>query len=182
MTAAARRASDRRADVAETWARRLRCDVPRSLGARRSQPADAALAAALGASRPHWDTIVARVDAAGGLRREWKFYAGSHGWQLKIRDARSALLYLIPRDGRFVAALPLNAEAVAALPGSGLPVELVAAITTAKPSPEGTPARIEVTGTTQVRTVEALIAISLASRRSARAGRAASRARPRRGQ
>ena len=138
--------------------------MPSSLTDKSRTPADADLDAALGAARRAWDAIVAELASRDGLTRRWKFYAGGHGWQLQIRDRKSAVMYLIPKAGSFVAALPLRDDAVAALADSDLPADVIRAIQTARPAPEGRPARIEVTGVRQVPIVRTLLALRLASR------------------
>jgi uncharacterized protein DUF3788 len=151
--------------------------MPSSLTDQRRPPDDAALHAVLGASRRAWDAILAALAPRDGLTPQWKFYAGGHGWQLQIRDRKSTVLYLIPGDGRFVAALALNDAAVAALADSGLPADVIRAIEAAKPAMEGRPARIEVTGARQVATVTALLGLKLASRQPAAVRRTAQRPR-----
>jgi hypothetical protein len=141
--------------------------MPSSLTDPGHAPDDADLRAALGAARPAWDAILAYLAGREGLTREWKFYAGGHGWQLKIKDKKAAVLYLIPRDGSFLAAMPLKDAAVAALPGTDLPADVIRAIQTAKPAVEGRPARIEVTGARQADIVKTLLALALATRQQA---------------
>jgi len=60
------------------------------------EPDLVALGVTLGKTKRHWDALVAHLDGLAGVRREWKLYGGAHGWQLKARDQRAALLYLIP--------------------------------------------------------------------------------------
>jgi len=136
------------------------------------EPDLVALGVTLGKTKRHWDALVAHLDGLAGVRREWKLYGGAHGWQLKARDQRAALLYLIPRAGSFIAALPLNREAVQALPRCGLPAAVVAAILADRPAREGHPARIEVKTREDVEHVEALLALCLASRRPSAAASA----------
>jgi uncharacterized protein DUF3788 len=127
-----------------------------------TRPDDAALARALGKSKPWWDSIIRHLEGAcDGVVPEWKFYGPKYGWQLKLVHKKRALLYMIPRDGRFTAALALRPGAVAALPSSGLPEALIHDIETARPSSEGRPARIEVTARKEVEMVKTLVALKL---------------------
>lgn len=128
-------------------------------------PADAALKEALGKAKPHWDALLAHLDDDHeGLAREWKFYGAKFGWQLKVAGKKKAILYLVPRAGRFLAALALDQKAVAALKASDLPAELVREVEIAKAYPEGRPARVEVTARKQLDVVKRLIALKLAAR------------------
>lgn len=128
------------------------------------QPPDDAWRAALGRAAAVWDTLVAELAALPGPPRlEWKFYGAKHGWQVKASTARHALIYLMPRDGHFMAALALNPAALARLAEAGLPVERVEAIRTARSGPEGHPARIEVKGARELGLVRKLLALKLST-------------------
>jgi hypothetical protein len=126
------------------------------------KPTDKRLATALGKSKKCWDAILEGVDRArGGLGCEWKFYGAKFGWQLKVMDKKRTVLYLVPREGGFLAAMALSERAVAAVRVSSLPPTLVSEIETAKVLPEGRPARIEVTSAKQLEVVRQLMAIQL---------------------
>ncbi|MCC6157428.1 MAG: DUF3788 family protein [Deltaproteobacteria bacterium] len=106
-------------------------------------PSDADLATVLGAANAHWDFLIAFVRKnCPEAVHEWKFYGAKYGWQLKIVHAKKALLYMIPHQGGFNAALALRPPALAALREAGLPEEFVREIEAAKESPEGRPARV----------------------------------------
>lgn len=125
-------------------------------------PDDAALAAALGSSKRHWDELLAWLeDARPGLRRAWKHYGAKYGWQLKVEDRRRAALYMIPRHGSFTAALALDEDAVRAVEASRLPAELVRAIAEAPIQREGRAARVDVTSSRHAQQVQRLLAIKL---------------------
>lgn len=105
-------------------------------------PDDAALAKVLGPARAHWDALLRKLDER--VTREWKFYGEVRGWQLKVLRRKKALLYLIPRGGRFTAAFPLSEPAFEAVRGSDLPAAFITEVEGAKKYPEGRPARIDV--------------------------------------
>jgi hypothetical protein len=129
---------------------------------RTNPPDDATLDQALGKTKKVWDTIIDHLDQLpNGLVREWKYYGKKHGWQMKVTDRKRAVLYLIPHDGSFLASLALNDQAVAALPSQKLPPRLVREIATAKTYPEGRPARVEVTSTSDLMVVKKLLALKL---------------------
>jgi len=133
-----------------------------SFGGGTNAPDDATLEQALGKTKKVWDTIIDHVDQLpNGLVREWKYYGKKHGWQLKVTDRKRAVLYLIPHHGSFLAALALNDKAVAALPSQKILPRLVREIATAKTYPEGRPARVEVTSTSDLTVVKKLLALKL---------------------
>ena len=131
-------------------------------GGRNNPPDDATLAQTLGKSKNVWDAIVDHIDKLpNGLVRNWKFYGTKYGWQMKVTDGKRAVLYLIPHEGSFLAALALNDKAVAALRSQRIPSRLLREITTGKAYPEGRPARIEVTSQRDVAVVKKLLGIKL---------------------
>ena len=133
-----------------------------SASGRSKPPDDARLQKALGKTKKLWDAIVAHLDSLpNGFVREWKYYGKKHGWQMKVTDRKRSVLYLIPHDGSFRAALALNDQAAAALRSQKIPPSLVREITTAKAYPEGRPARVEVTSTSDLTVVKKLLALKL---------------------
>jgi Protein of unknown function (DUF3788) len=133
-----------------------------STAGRTNPPDDATLEQALSTTKKLWDAIVAHLDSLpNGLVREWKFYGKKHGWQMKVTDGKRAVLYLIPHDGSFRAALALNDQAAAALRSQKIPPSLVREITTAKAYPEGRPARVNVTRRSDLTVVKKLLALKL---------------------
>jgi hypothetical protein len=127
-----------------------------------AKPDDAALAKALGKSRTHWDALLAYLDEAG-VAREWKFYGAKYGWQVKAASKKSAVLYMIPHEGSFLAAIALKGRAIEAVRASNLPPELIKEIENAKEYAEGRPARIEVANKKQADIVKQLVAFKLNS-------------------
>ena len=131
---------------------------------RAAPPDDTSLDAALGATRPLWDAVLANLEArCERAKSEWKHYGKKHGWQVRVRYRRKSLLYLVPHQGSFLAGMALNAKAMAALDESGLPPELVASIVDGPSYPEGKAARVEVTSPEHVGHVDGLVALKLAA-------------------
>lgn len=129
-------------------------------------PDDARLASVLKASKASWDGVVALAAAlAPKATPEWKFYGAKHGWQLKILEKKRSLVYLVPGEGSFVAALALDARALESLEGSKLPAALLDEIKAAKRAPEGHPARVTVTKKKDLASVEVLLRAKLADAR-----------------
>jgi hypothetical protein len=125
-----------------------------------TRPDDAALTRALGKARPHWDTLVAHLDEVGATH-EWKHYGAKHGWQLKAVKQKAAVLYMIPYERSFMAALALKGKAIEAALASDLPRGLIHAIETGRDYAEGRPARVEVKTKADVGVVKRLLAIKL---------------------
>ena len=141
-----------------------------SVGGRSNPPDDVTLAQTLGKTKNVWNAVVDHIDRLpNGLVRKWKFYGTKYGWQMKVTDGKRAVLYLIPHEGSFLAALALNDQAVAALRSQKIPLPLLREITTAKTYPEGRPARIEVTTKSDLTVVKKLLAIKLRVHRRSRA-------------
>jgi len=135
-------------------------DMATSAAVRTSPPDDAALARTLGKTKNVWDAIIDHIDRLpNGAVREWKFYGRKYGWQMKVTDRKRALMYLVPHDGSFLAAFALNDKAVAMLTSENIPESLVRDITTGKSYPEGRPARIEVTSSSDLMVVKKLLEI-----------------------
>jgi hypothetical protein len=126
------------------------------------RPDDSVLTAMMGKAKKHWDTLINWFNEEHpGLIQEWKFYGEKYGWQLKIVDKKRAILYMIPHQGNFMAALALKEKAIASLKESNLPASLIKEIENAKAVPEGKPARVEVKSKEHVDLVMKLIAIKL---------------------
>lgn len=117
----------------------------------------------LGKAKPAWDALCKFLAEAPGTTSEWKFYGAKYGWQLKVTAKRRALVYLIPREGRFTAALALRDDAIEALRAARFPAERLREIDEARASTEGKPARIEVTGVPDLRLVKMLVSAKLGS-------------------
>lgn len=128
-----------------------------------SGPDPAALAAKLGPSLEAWTHLVALMQqVAPEAAPIWKFYGEKYGWQLKFESKKKAILYMIPHDLSFGAALALKGEALERLNDSGLPADLVQQIHLGKMLPEGKAARVEVAVMADVMNVERLVRLKLA--------------------
>jgi hypothetical protein len=126
-----------------------------------TRPDRTSLARALGRAGKAWDAISHHLDQDERLVCAWKFYGEKHGWQWKVEHNKRAILYMVPGEGCFTAALGLKEKAVAALRSSQLPPALVREIEVAKAYAEGRPARVAVTGMGEVEIVKQLVALKL---------------------
>jgi hypothetical protein len=134
--------------------------MPSSLIDGRQQPADATLSATLGKARGAWSELVEHLAAFSGVTAGWKFYGAKHGWQWKAVQGKRAALYLIPHENSFTAALALRPAALE-LARARLPAAFLREIETAKPGPEGHPARVLVRTRKEVALVKRLLDVKL---------------------
>lgn len=120
------------------------------------------LSSRLGGSQPLWDSLMTFVSSScSEAVPNWKYYGVKYGWQLKWEYKKKAILYMIPHEGSFGAAMALKEPALSRLPHSSLPASLVAQILEGRMLPEGKAARVEVTGTEHVEQVKALLLLKM---------------------
>src|ERR1039457_4141318 len=101
-------------------------------------PSAAAIAEALGPAQRFWDDIRRRVarDFAP-LTEEWVFSGQKHGWALRLKQKKRAVLYLKPFERCFRVSLALGPKAVAAAHASRLPAAVLRLVDDAVQYPEG---------------------------------------------
>ena len=105
------------------------------------EPTAAEVEARLG---PSFAAYRALLDGHADLRPEWKWYGPKNGWSLKQFHRKRNMCFISPRDGHFLVAFLLNHDAVEKALSSALPPPIRHDIATARPYPEGRPARLEV--------------------------------------
>ncbi len=125
------------------------------------EPGEAALAAALGPSKPLWDGLVGHVVATyPPVDREWTFYKS---WSLRLKHRKRTVLYLLPRDGTFLCAFVFGAKATEEARKSRLPKAVLKTIDEAPVYAEGRGFRLEVRTARDVETMKRLAAIKMAN-------------------
>lgn len=108
-------------------------------------PSAAEVARVLGAAARPWDELRSHVAGAfPPVSEEWGYPGEKYGWSLRLKRKDRALLYLTPREGRFLVGIVLGEKAVAALAGSGVSEQVLALFRAAKTYVEGTGIRLEV--------------------------------------
>jgi hypothetical protein len=117
---------------------------------------------------PTYALFEALLEAHPDLEPRWKYYGPRNGWSLKLLDGKQNLCFLGPRDGFFLAAFSLGHDAVERALHSDLPPELRRSIATARSSPEGRPARVEVRSPGDLDAVEALLEMKRGGRSGGR--------------
>jgi hypothetical protein len=115
------------------------CDDPER------EPTGADLDEVLGETSPLWDQVREKVGSAHEpVAEEWIFPAKKHGWSLRLKRGKRAIVYLSPRDGYFIAGTALGEKAIAAAHDAAYPKALLDLIDSSFRYPEGRAVRIEV--------------------------------------
>jgi len=126
------------------------------------QPTEAELVSVLGDSYDLWQRLVAdlknelKIDVA-----EWHTSGIKYGWSLRLQVKKRNILYLGPREQRFLAAFALGDRALIAVKKSGLPGPVLRMIAQSKRYPEGTAVRVDVRTNDDVEIVKTLAKIKI---------------------
>jgi hypothetical protein len=121
------------------------------------------VARVLGPVLPLWDDLVDRLDDRWGpLTPVWKHAGAKYGWSLRLKRRDRTLVYLIPTEGGFLAALVFGERAVDAIRAARLPAAVKRLVEQATPYVEGRGIRLAVRSPATVRLVERLVALKLA--------------------
>lgn len=129
--------------------------------ARSPQPVD--LAEALGPRHPLWQDLCELA-----LRKypkavsEWYFPGAKWGWNFRIKDKKRAIVYLLPRDGYFMAAFVFGGKAYEKIMESTVAQHIKDDLQAARPYAEGRGIRIEVKDQKTLKDLGLLIDIKLA--------------------
>jgi hypothetical protein len=122
------------------------------------------LAEVLGDTAEPWDDLRRRIASRfDPIVETWGFSSKSTGWGLRLKHGERAVLYLVPRDGYFLASFALGERAVAAAHASALPRRILKVIDDAPRYAEGRGVRLEVRTAGDVAGVEALAGIKMAN-------------------
>ncbi len=126
------------------------------------KPDDFLLSGALGGLFSQWmelrDYVLEVYPAA---IEEWSFSGPKYGWSFRIKDKKRAIVYLLPRDGFFLAALVFGEKATAGARNSEISPDIMQIIETARVYAEGRGFRIEVKNGNGLNDIKKLIDIKL---------------------
>ncbi len=123
-------------------------------------PDDASLAEGLGPSKKLWDEFVRHVaDAYAPVTEAWGFYKS---WSLRLKRKKRTIVYLLPREGRFLCAFVFGGKATEAARQAKLPKAVMKEIEDAPVYAEGRGFRLEVRTAGDVETMKKLAAIKMA--------------------
>jgi len=135
---------------------------PNAFTGQAEPPTQKAVEAALGQSYPLWTQLVAELKRELKLDgEEWNSSGLKYGWALRLQLKNRNIVYMGPRFGSFIAAFIIGDKAVAAATKSGLPAYVVKMIKDAKRYAEGTPVRIAVSKTEDLKPVKILAKIKV---------------------
>lgn len=122
-------------------------------------PDTSALKKALGSTYKLWQELEQfALDAQTQARPLWN-YSAKYGWSLRINDNKRAIVYLLPREGFFKAALVFGQKATQAVLDSNVTNEIKAELKNAKPYAEGRGIRIAVDDADTANDIKTLITI-----------------------
>jgi uncharacterized protein DUF3788 len=128
------------------------------------QPQDEDLARVLGKTFKLWTQLRATVESKiAPVSASWGFTSKTTGWGLRLKQEERAILYMIPRDGYFLASFALGEKAVKAAHDAGLPKSVLDVIDGAKKYAEGRGVRLEVRTAKDLKSIETLAAIKTAN-------------------
>jgi hypothetical protein len=125
-------------------------------------PSAEELAAVLGAAKPHWERLLARLASECNLTEgEWHSYSPKAGWALRLKAKKRNIVYLAPCRSAFRVMFILGDRAVRAARQSTLPRAVVQLVEKGKRYPEGTAVRFEMTGGNHIPAIVKLAGIKL---------------------
>jgi hypothetical protein len=126
-------------------------------------PGARALLNALGRTGGLWTRLRDDLEAEyGPLIEEWNYWGKSHGWSMRLKRKKRAIVYMTPCRSHFVASLALGEKACAAARDEGAAGAVLKLIDAAPKYPEGRGIRVPVRSTRDVVIVEALAALKVA--------------------
>jgi hypothetical protein len=126
-------------------------------------PNAVALGRTLGGTQPHWDELVAHLEAAyAPVTSEWKPARTSPLGFLRLIRKKRTILYLLPRDGFFLTAFVFGEKATAAVRASDLPAAVITELNAARVYAEGRGIRLETRTPQDLATMKKLAEIKMA--------------------
>jgi hypothetical protein len=138
-------------------------DIPNAFIGCTEQPGPVEVAGALGETAELWEQLVNWLATEKGVTdQEWKSSSPKHGWTLRLKLKKRAILYLSPCAGCFRVAFALGDRAVAAARQSDLPKSLMKVIDGAPKYAEGTGVRLMVKRQADLAGIRKLAEIKLA--------------------
>ena len=127
------------------------------------KPEQKDLIAALGKTYNLWQDIINLVYLKyPNAVSDWNFPGQKYGWSFKIKDKKRAIIYLLPRDKRFLVAFNFGQKAFEKIMDSNISEEIKHSLESAKVYVEGRGIRIEVKNRKSLKDISQLIDIKLA--------------------
>jgi hypothetical protein len=136
--------------------------APNAFIGRAEAPTDAELAAALAATKPLWDGLIAEMAERFKVPvQEWRSYSLKSGWALRLLRGKRTILWMAPCEGSFRVMFSLGEKAVLAARRSGLSAQTMRIIDESPKYPEGTGVRLSIQRASDIAAVRKLAAIKL---------------------
>ena len=128
------------------------------------QPDDKDLAMALGKTFTLWtelgNYVLSRYDKA---HTQWSYPGAKHGWSLRIKDSKRAIIYLLPRDQYFKVAFVFGQKATDTILKSDISPKIKSALKAAKVYREGRGIRIDIKRKDDLDAIRFLVDVKLAN-------------------
>ena len=122
------------------------------------------VAEVLGESAAFWEEIRIRMDELfPPIKEDWAWSGKQHGWALRLRQKKRAVLYLTPIEGWFRVSFAFGERAAEAAREADLPASVLDVIEAAPRYPEGRAVRLDVRDAETVPTVIRLAEIKMAN-------------------
>ena len=129
---------------------------------KQNKPVEADLPAVLGENLKLWEDLNSFLDREyRPILEEWKYYGGSSGWGLLIKNVTKTILYMYPSQNYFTLLFVFGEKAVEAASKSNLSMELIKTIKEAKRHTEGRSFYLEVRTAADVEVIKQLIHIKI---------------------
>ncbi len=136
-------------------------DIPNAFLGVAGQPAQEAVAAALGSTAEVWEQLVQWLAQQGVTGQEWKSSGRKYGWSLRLQFKKRNIVYLAPCKDCFRVALVLGERAVEAARNCGLSKSAMQLLDEAPRYAEGTGVRLMVNSAKDLATVKKLALVKI---------------------
>jgi hypothetical protein len=125
-------------------------------------PSDTEVKQALGEIYIQWKEIVDFVVLYYQKAiMEWSYAGKNYGWSFRLKDKKRVIIYLLPREGYFKAALVFGQKAVNAIMATGISDQIKNDLAAARVYAEGRGIRIDVKGHAILDDIKKLVGIKL---------------------
>jgi len=94
---------------------------------------------------------------------DWNFPGAKYGWSFRIKDKKRAIIYLLPKDKYFKAAMVFGQKAFDVIMKSNISKDIKSELESAKVYAEGRGIRIEVKDESVISDIKELISIKIAN-------------------
>ncbi len=130
----------------------------------KEEPTEIQLKKALGNSFAFWQILndFTHKSYPGALEK-WNYSGKKHGWSFRIYDKKRVIIYLLPRDGFFKAALVFGQKATTEILESDMSDHIKNELNAAKVYAEGRGIRIEVRNEAVLEDIKKLVIIKIAN-------------------